>query len=146
MTNYLLNTTIELSPDDVTTGMCEDGEFNLAMWREIGDGLHKGLLQDVSIDVLSDVDPADQAGIIQNLEAFLGLLKDRVFNAAMPPDHAAVSGIQVGMPLSWAGQVHYVESLSRSADSDNDIITFNTGLVLGVPRSGEVIIRHEPRS
>ena len=58
--------------------MCEDAGFNFEMWMELANGLHMGLLLDVTLDQMDAQHKEHREYIINNLRALAGSMEERL--------------------------------------------------------------------
>ncbi len=70
----------EITAEAVIDAMNEDGGFALEMWREIADGLHKGLLLDNACDILRALLVEECVFITQQLKMIPDFLADHIDN------------------------------------------------------------------
>jgi hypothetical protein len=69
---------VEITAEAVVAAMNEDGGFALEMWREIADGLNKGLLLDNACDLFRQIDVAECVFITQQLKMLPDFLADHI--------------------------------------------------------------------
>lgn len=68
----------EITAEAVIEAMNEDAGFALELWREIADGLHKGMLLDNACDLLRQVDISECAFITQQIKMIPDFLADHI--------------------------------------------------------------------
>ncbi len=68
----------EISAETIIDAMNDDASFALEMWRQIADGLNKGMLLDNACDLLRGADVSECVFITQQLKLIPDLLADHI--------------------------------------------------------------------
>ena len=75
---YMLNTSVELEPEDIIEALNEDGAFAIEFWRVIAERMHQGLLLDNTMDLLTAFDDRELRIIQGVLRIAHGTVKDHL--------------------------------------------------------------------
>ena len=68
----------EVRADSIIETMCEDAGFNFEMWMELANGLHKGLLLDVTMDQMQMQNEEHRVYILNHLRMLADFMEEQL--------------------------------------------------------------------